>query len=1092
MTIKLSKIVVTVIALVFQVSLTFAQTPYETENDQLKISSLQSNSGHRLLIEWLDPVKVLQKKTDRQLILRFSRPMAINAKPVFDRLKTYLDVSQTKIEGTDLTLALQPDTTASLEIKQKRVVAINLSRPLPLAPHVKIDVEAQKNGLRLIFNWPNLSDFDATEEDNKLSVTLRSDNNLKTSDLAYLNGAFKPWFSKVQSVDDISKTKLTFILQPMIASSINDLGNNQVAIDFLRDASLSKEVSKTTWIPAFRPTYPNLEKTLSKNPLPHLPMLRPQVVVSSNLEQEETGIEVSSSLKKSKKAKDLVFAWEQEVGAAIFKRAGYLWVVFDAPASSSRLPIPPPSPYPLGSGEVIKEEHATIIRFPMLSETNINIADQGGQQWAIQFSDAANSQNSIPVVPSDQPGVLTATAPSNGLIVEIMDPIVGDQIGIWPVSQSQLGQQDRRRFVDLDILPSIQGLVWRKRNDDLDTITTADGIKFNSPQGLMISNWLTDNSIEGSTNEQAYGIKKALLPSKESPKTETSENEKTEAAPSSFFDLAGFHLGQISTKEKRRILRQSIGKYSPQEQDKLRLDLARLLVAKQHTAEARTVLSNLSTSIEGAMAISERALKGASVLLDGDIDEASLLLDADELDQDDEIGIWRAAVDSLREDWDKAAPTWKANRNTLDIYPPKLRMKFGLLALEAAIRSDDDDMIRVGFRRLKSLDSKPHSIAQIDRLHALRAIRDGDLKRAEEILQSLVKRKLGVLSLQADLELASLILGSEANNLDLLEALDDRLPLWRGHPQEIMMIDSLARWHREAYKPRRALDLWERLSVVHPKTNADTSLQERRKATYSEAINELAGDKLSLFDAYSIYLDFLNLLPEEPGEKTLHLSLARHLTNLDLLSEAIGLLRPILNRAVDGSEREQTGTKLAELLLAMDRPHEVLSVLDRSTAIDSHGSGELIPQRQVIRARALARLDRNSEALEQIRDLQTSSARHLRAEIFWKQRKWTRLASVIESFMSDPGLVTPLSYDDQKLVLWLALSWDQLGLTDRLADLRKSYIDEMALSPWSEAFMLTTQVESKGRDISSVLADTDLHLDKLRKFLSSTKTKPQS
>ena len=1092
MTIKFSRIALTVIALVLQASLTFAQTPYEVENDQLKINSLKSNSGHRLLIEWLNPVKVLQKKTDRQLILRFSRPMAINAESIFGRLRTYLDVSRTKIEGTDLTLTLQPDTTANLEIKKKRVVVINLSRASSPSPNIKIDVEAQENGVRLIFNWPNLSKFEATNEDSNLSVTFRSDINLEISDLAYLNETFKPWFSKVQSTDDISKTKLIFALQPMIASSTTDLGNNQVAIDFFRDASLSKEVPDTTWLPAFRPPYPDLKKTSSKNPQQHLPMWRPRVMTSSNADQEDAGIEVSSSLKKSKITKDLVFDWEQDVGAAVFKRAGYLWVVFDAPVRSSRLPIPPPSPYQLGSGEVIKEEHATIIRFPMLSEANINITNQGGQRWTIQLNAAANSRYSIPIMSSDQPSVLTATAPSKGHIVEIMDPIVGDQIGIWPVSQSHLGQQDRRRFVDLDILPSIQGLVWRKRNDDLDTNTTADGIKFNSPQGLMISNWLIDDSSKDSINKQKYDIKKASNPSKKNLKSKNVENEKKGTMPSSFFDLAGFHLGQANTKENRRILRQSIGNSSPREQDNLRLDLARLLVAEQHTAEARTVLSNLSTSIVGAMAISERALKGASFLLDGNIDEASSLLDADEFDQDDEIGIWRAAVDSLNEDWEKAAPIWKANRNTLDIYPPRLRMKFGLLALEAAIRSNDDNMIRVGFRRLKSLDPKPRNIAQIDRLYAMRAIRDGDSKRAEEILQSLVKRKLGTFSLQADLELASLILGNEANNLDLLETLDDRLPLWRGHPQEIKMIDSLARWHREAYKPRKALDLWERLSVVHPKTDADTSLQERRKATYTEAINELAGNKLSLFDAYSIYLDFLNLLPEEPGKKTLHLSLARHLTNLDLLSEAIELLRPILNRAVDGSEREQTGTKLAELLLAIDRPHEVLSVLDRSTAIDSHDSRGLIPKRQLIRARALVRLDRNSEALEQIRDVQTSSARHLRAEIFWKQREWARLASVIESFLSDPGLVTPLSYDDQKLVLWLALSWDQLGLTDRLADLRKSYIDEIASSPWSEAFMLTTQVESKGGDIPSVLADTDQHLDKLKKFRSSIETKPQN
>lgn len=1079
---KFLRAVIVMIAFVVLANGIIVDPLHAVDHDQVTMRSLQSDTGHRLLIEWANPIKVLQKKNDQQLILRFSRPLTIDAGSIFDRLETYLDASRTKIEGTDLTLTLRNGATANLEIKKKRIVTIDLNRPSNFSPEVEIDVSSLKNGVRLAFAWPHLMHFDSEEKNRELSVTFRSESHLRESDLTYLNKTLQPWFSKVQSWNDPINTKLVFNLQPMIVSSITRLGKNRLAIDFLRSASLSNEVSSATPLPAFKPTPPNPNPSPSAELSLHLPKWRPQAAVTTATDQEEIDIDTLTKPKSDSGIKELVFDWGQEVGTAIFKRAGYLWIVFDAPVNSSQSPIPPPSPYPLEAGRVIKDELATIIRFPMVSDIGINVTNQGGGRWIVRPGSSSTSRSSIPIMPSDQSNVLHAQAQSNGRIVEAIDPVVGDRIGIWPVLQPLLGQQDRRRFVDLDILPSIQGLAWRQRNDDVSANMIADGIEFSSPQGLVISNWPEHVPNESPASIQPYDVKKAFLPSKQNQKVEVTERTKAEEVPSSFLDLAGFHLDREDMTKGRRKLRQLIGTSSPEEQDQIRLDLARLLVAERHASEAKTVLGGLSESIEGVMATSERALWGASILLDGDVEQATSLLSMDEFDQDDEIGIWRAAIISLNENWDAAAPIWKANRKTLDIYPPKLRMKFGLLALETAIRSNDDNMIRVGFRRLKSFDPKPHEIAQIDRLHALRAIRDGDTMRAEEILQDLVKRKLGALSLQADLELATLVLSNDGNNADLLEILNDRLPLWRGHSQEIEMIDSLAGWHRTAHEPRKALDLWEHLSIIYPKTDVDAPRKALRKATFAEAISKLAGHEISLFDAYTIYLDFLDLLPEEPEEKTLHLSLAKHLTDLDLLNEAIHILQPMLDRTANKSEREQIGTELAELLLIMDRPHEVLSVLDRSAASGSHGSGELAAKRQITRARALVGLGQGVEALEQIQNLQTSSARHLRAEVFWKQREWARLASVIESFLNDPSLATPLSHSDQKLILWLALSWDQLGLTNKLRDLRKRYIDEMASGLWSEAFLITTQVESERRDIPSVLADVDEQLAELRDF----------
>jgi hypothetical protein len=193
-------------------------------------------------------------------------------------------------------------------------------------------------------------------------------------------------------------------------------------------------------------------------------------------------------------------------------------------------------------------------------------------------------------------------------------------------------------------------------------------------------------------------------------------------------------------------------------------------------------------------------------------------------------------------------------------------------------------------------------------------------------------------------------------------------------------------------------------------------------------------------------------------------------------------LQPLLERTADQVEAATIGAKVAELLLFQDRLDEALVLLDRTEIRGGAGPDDLSSERKILRARALAGLDRRDEALEQIKDLQTRPARHVRAEIFWQQRNWNRLANVIETVLEDPNLPRPLGHDDQKLVLWLVLARDQLGQTRELNKLRQRYAAEMASGPWNEAFTVGTQTDGQIRDIDSLLSQTENQLAELRRF----------
>lgn len=1093
------------------------------QDSQVTMRSAERADGGRLLIEWLAPIKVLQKQNDNQLILRFSRPLAVDAEPALNRLTSYLDVALTAIEGNDLKLALKPGISAKLEVKKNKIVTIDFSRQQVGEEYVRLDVSTLQNGVRLTLDWPRPTDVETEDRGGRLLMTFTSNSHLKPADLSYLNQTLQPWFSKVQQTSDPAATSLSFYLQPMIVSKVKSRNAHRIDIDLIRDASAIASTAQAGTKPSIELRLDKPTSKKSREGLPPIPVRRPEIALSSSQAERLDSTDHPESQANDTKVDSLVFNWDGKVGAAVFKRAGHLWVVFDAPPELSKSPIPPPAPAPLAAGEVMQVDKATIIRFPMSSDTDFAVLQDDKGRWIVQPDHNPKPPASIRISPAGSTGTLYAKGPSNGRIVSVYDPLVGDQISIWPIQQSGLGQSGRRRFVDLEVLASIQGLVWRPFDNDLSATATFDGIDLTSKQGLALSIWpdealdrntVTEEREQSSKDQPGVDLpmesdlahKSADAPPQDHPTGPDTalitppvlQEDRVESAPdsadiipSSYLDLAGSGVDRNLVAETRRVLRQKIAKSSPEKRDRARLELAKLLVSEKFASEAKIVLQTISDRPQLPVILSKRALRGAAAFLKGEIEEASALLQAAEFDEDTEIGIWRAALESLERNWQTAAEGWNSSSKNLDVYPPKLRLELGLLALESAIETNNDNMIRKGFRRLKTLDLKPHEMAQIDRLHALRATRDGDLERAEEILQTLAEGRHHGLSTIADFELATLLQSKNPNDPGPLASLHDRLPLWRGHPNEIDMIDGLARRYRDAKEPREALQLWAYLAEIYPATEDDLSIKDKRRATYVDALTELAGQDIKLLDAYAIYLDFINLLPQEPNARLVHRNLAQHLAGLDLLNEAVLVLRPMMENAADEVEAAEIGAETAELLLLQDRPGEALAALDQ-TEPRAQNALEIAEgiKRQILKARTLARLDRKDEALKEIRDIQTASARHVRAEILWQQRNWHRLASVIESYLDDPDLPLPLGEDDQKLILWLALAREQLGQTKELNELRQRYTTEMASGPWSEAFIVGTQAENQRGDIASVLRQAESQLAELIRFRESTNTSP--
>ena len=1106
----------------------FSRPVHAAASDPVTVRSWQHSDFGRLVIEWADPIRVHQKRDGNRLTLRFARPFSADARPAVAKLTAYLDEDQVGADGSDLSLILKPDTTVKLQLFERRIVVLDFRRPVSKEFEVRVDVARINNGVRLTFDWPRPTRFQASQSEQDFDIRFNALATIDQADMTMLGTTLQPWFSAVRQSPDAGGTLLSFDLKPMIVPAVRSDGPRRIVVDLVRDAAATAarpvhgEEVRTADTSVPRPREDDGDR-----PMPPVPRKRPTLPQVRSADDGKAGEKLVAAPPLLDDVDFLEFAWDEPTGAAIFSRAGHLWVVFDAPPTSARTPVPPSVPPSLasllGAGEMVTAEGGTAVRFAMKQDLGFDISQEQADRWRIKPRTDMIRPEAIEIVKVGEPATLRASTVGGDRIVSLIDPEVGDQIDVWPLREAGLGQPNRRRFVDLEFLATAQGLAWRALSDQLAARIRDGRLEFDGRNGLLLSDWSTSRDAS-SPAEQALLQKRsgsiepppgdedrliaAISPDTARPDGDGRTDQETDHSddqsrndgppsvtssdtdppnPSSFFNLTGLNVERTLVSEKRRLLRQAIGKASIADRNRARLDLARLLVAERLAAEARTVLGTISDDASDYIAASRRALRGVSAFLFGEMTEASSLLLASEFDRDDEIRIWRAALQSINQNWNLASKDWRAVQNTLDIYPPKLRFDLGLMAVQAAIETGDDNLIRKGFRRLNSLELSEYDKDRVQWMRALAAQRSGDVTTTETILRRLARSSYAKVRTMTNFQLGTLGLDTASPDLGKLANLDRKQPLWRGHPEEANMLDILARRFRDANQPRKALTIWRRLSDLFPEKKTDRDIRQLRQETFVRAVANEMAQPIGPLESYSIYLDFADLLPDGPERRRLHHILARHLADLDLLDEAIALLETMVDDAATALEKAEIGAEAADLALRRDRGAQTITILDRTQTPGLTLPQDLAEQRLLARARALTLMDRLDQALRQIQDSQNLAARRLRAEILWKMHDWPRLASVVETYLASPDIPEPLSVDDQRLVLWLALARERQGQTQALYQLRDQYADNMQTGPLAEAFLVATQTPGTSSDIQSLLASTASYLSELRNFRESTR-----
>lgn len=176
----------------------------------------------------------------------------------------------------------------------------------------------------------------------------------------------------------------------------------------------------------------------------------------------------------------LRFAWAQEVGAAIYERSGFLWLIFDRRAGVEvigawpRGVVKPQTITSMTPGDV------TILRWPVPQGKRPGLR-RDGKDWVIDLK-KEDSKPVTDIKPETHVAVaagarLLLRGSTFGAVREWRDPEVGDRVWVVPIANPGHGSAIDRRLAEVQFIATLQGVVILPFTDDIAVRNVPDGVE---------------------------------------------------------------------------------------------------------------------------------------------------------------------------------------------------------------------------------------------------------------------------------------------------------------------------------------------------------------------------------------------------------------------------------------------------------------------------------------------------------------------------------------------------------------------------------------------------------------------------------------
>jgi tetratricopeptide (TPR) repeat protein len=746
---------------------------------------------------------------------------------------------------------------------------------------------------------------------------------------------------------------------------------------------------------------------------------------------------------------------QEPAAAAVYTRAGFLYVVFGRPLElDGRVKVDTLIPG-LGGPETVPLRGATAFRMALPDSMEPTVTREGNK-WRIGLGPRTSAHpEGLPVdAQRDFPmgARLVVGVPDARQVIQINDPVVGDQLLVVPLPNPGQAVADPHSFSQLRLLPSAQGIVVQPLEDTVAVRPIRDGVEVTTAGGLRLS---PPGDVTGGGATRLSG-----------------RGRESAAAEAGLFNLAKWRGGATSEFSKLRQQAQQAVLAAPEvERDRARLDLAHFYFAHGLAAESLGLLGMLAGNQPDLETRPEfQALRGAARVLYGEPQLGAEDLANPALDRQEEATLWRAAASAERGDWPSAARDFERARGMLDGYPDPFYTKLAALAVQARLHNGDRagaarQLDAIAKRTGGEFEKKPIGQFLRGQVRLLAGHKDEAMGAFREAAASndRLYRTRAELAL-VDLEMDNGTLGAA----DAVARLERLRFAWRGDDLELDILNKLGATYIKAHNYAEGFNTIRQAAELFPDSPRAAQMTRAMSQSFVDLYAKDGAAALSPVEALGLYDQFKDLAPEGPQADEVVRQLAERMVEIDLLGRAGDMLQGLVSNKLQGLDKGKVGTRLATIRLQDAKPDQAVAALDQSAVPEL--TPELVAERRILRARALADLKRYGEAVALLKEDTSQPAELLRVDVAWRGAQWAEAASGLAKVIGPPPDGTALSKDKSDLVLnqavALALAGDNAGL-DRL---RGQFGDAMAAGPHADTFRVLARSGQSGGliDLASI------------------------
>ncbi|CAN5409252.1 hypothetical protein BH09PSE1_BH09PSE1_24460 [soil metagenome] len=785
------------------------------------------------------------------------------------------------------------------------------------------------------------------------------------------------------------------------------------------------------------------------------------------------GSEVRVTAQATSDKVTLNFPWSAPVGAAVFRRGGAVWIVFDA---ATRMDLPKGAAMgPAGETRWAAGPDYTVVR--IAAPENLQVSAQGqGALWTVTIGGTPMSAASAVEVTRDDTAATSLVARMAGATkaVWLTDPMVGDRFAAVTALAPGKGNGARRQTIDVTLLPTAQGLAVETPTDDLSIVTAGDLVTVTRPGGLTMS---APSQTLDDAPEPAETLRKAPFPG---------------------LILAGWSdPGPDGFETRYRTLQDAASLETIQATDdprtpiEARMVFTRFLIGSGLGFEAVGVLNAMiakTPSLQGEPEI--RGLRGAARASIGRFDEATLDFSSGALAGDPSTRVWQGYLDVQNGDWVAARQAFAAGASVIDQFPAVWKARFGAAHALAALETGDLDAARALLAYSFSQNAPAADQLTARLVQARLFDQTGESDRALNVYKAIARAPMDGIATPAKLGVIKLSLAKGLMKPDEATAQLEQLRWrWRGDATELAVIRTLGGIYLSQGRYREALEALrgagKRMGELPGAAEIQADLGNAFRALFLDA----AADGLQPVQALALFYDFRELTPVGADGDEMVRRLARRLIDVDLLDQAAELLKHQVDERLDGVAKAQVATDLATVYLMDRQPEKALQAIwgSRTTLLPT----ALNTERRALEARALMELGRYDHALETLGTDTNAEAQGVRAEIFWKQQNWAGAAKLYDARLGDrfKDTATPLSADEESRVIRAGVGYSLAHDAASLNRLSRNYAPfvERARSKAAMRIALDTLSGSDGISGATTFAGLTASADTFAGWVAAAK-----